>query len=197
MKHSSSPSRVRWFCRAVRQWGSGESSHVATCADCREFFAAAGALESALRRDVAGAAAAPDDGLERRILHAVRRAGAESAPGRTRTWNQSGFWVAGAAAAALAVAWVAFQRGSREVESAENSVVVTVTKDDAEALVATVNSLSGQLVDSVIPSAVAMVADNPLQREVDSIYAEARSALGFLALNFLPTAPANMPPRSG
>ena len=51
-------------------------------------------------------------------------------------------------------------------------------------------SISTLWQNSVVPSAQTLVADNPLQHELDSVYSDTRSALDFLALNFLPTAPA-------
>jgi hypothetical protein len=51
-------------------------------------------------------------------------------------------------------------------------------------------SISTLWQNSVAPSARTLVADNPLQHELDSVYSDTRSALNFLALNFLPTSPA-------
>ena len=190
MKTPSSP-RVGLVCRVVRLRGSAEPSHVAGCADCRQFFAAAAALDSALRRDAARAVTAVDDDLERRIMQAVRASAKQPTRGHARAESYRGLWTAGAALVALAFAVVILQRGPRDAEP-------KVTRADADAIVDTVNSLSDQLVDSVIPSAAALVTDNPLQTEIDSIKADAQSALGFLALNFMPTASGKTAlPRSG
>ena len=62
-----------------------------------------------------------------------------------------------------------------------------ITDAEIEALTETVNAASRGLVEKVIPATGALAADNPMQREFGAIYADARSAVGFLALNFLPT----------
>ncbi|MEO6244258.1 MAG: hypothetical protein ABIQ12_02375, partial [Opitutaceae bacterium] len=49
-----------------------------------------------------------------------------------------------------------------------------------------VGTLSRRLVETVIPTAGEFAANNPLRQEFDAIYSDARSAVGFLALNFLP-----------
>jgi hypothetical protein len=51
-------------------------------------------------------------------------------------------------------------------------------------------SISTLWQNSVVPKAQTLVVDNPLQHELDSVYSDTRSALNFLALNFLPTTPA-------
>lgn len=189
------PPRARLFCRIVRHWLSEESAHVAACADCQRFFAASRSLESALRRDSSRVSVGPDAGFEQRLLNAVRRA--EAAPAREEaSRHRNGIWVAGAALAAVAFGVFVFQRESGKLGQAE--VASGATAADAAVIVDAVQSLSDRLVETVIPSAGAMVADNPLQREFDSLQTDARSALRFLAMNFLPAAPAaGAQPRSG
>lgn len=190
------PPRARLFCRIVRHWSSEESAHVAACGDCQQFFAASRALESGLRRDASRLAVEPDAGFEQRLLNAVRRA--EAAPAREEVSRRGsgGLWLAGAALAAVACGvfvaqWDAGKRSQAEVASG-------ATAADAAVIIDAVQSLSDRLVETVIPSAGAMVADNPLQRELDSLQTDARSALRFLAMNFLPAAPAAAAqPRSG
>jgi len=191
---TSSP-RARLFCRIVRPWSSEESAHVAACADCQRFFAASRSLESGLRRDASRLASEPDAGFEQRLLNAVRRA--EAAPAREESsWHRSGLWLAGAALAAVACGVFVIQRESGKLGQTE--IAGGATAADAAVIVDAVQSLSDRLVETVIPSAGAMVADNPLQRELDSLQTDARSALRFLAMNFLPTAPAaGAQPRSG
>lgn len=188
------PSRARWSCRIVRHWSSEESSHVAACADCQRFFAAGRVLESALRRDALQHAVEPDHGFEQRLLRAVRQA--EAAPAREDGSRRSlGIWAVGAALAAVACAVIVLQRGPG---AGPGTVAAGSAAEDAALLVEAVQSLSDRMVDSVIPSAGALVADNPLQRELDSLQTDARSALRFLALNFLPAEPAaEAQPRSG
>ena len=50
-----------------------------------------------------------------------------------------------------------------------------------------VDQVSDQFWTSVVPEAVTRLQDNALQSEINSVYDSARSALDFLALNFLPT----------
>lgn len=189
------PPRARLFCRIVRHWSSEESAHVAACADCQRFFAASRSLESALRREAGRRLSEPSAGFEQRLLNAVRRA--EAAPAREEAVRRSsGLWVAGAALAAVACGVFVLQRGPGGAGTPE--VAGGVAAGDAAVIADAVKSLSDRLVDSVIPSAGAMVADNPLQRELDSLQTDARSALRFLAMNFLPAAPtAVAQPRSG
>lgn len=177
---NTSPVPSRLFCRMVRHWSGAQSSHVARCAACQEHFAVAGALEAALRRDARQSGFEPKGDMTRRIMRAVQESAAARRPAPAR--GRGGMWVLGGALAALAFSVVIFQHGVSEKPA-------QVSRADAEAIVATVNALSDQLVDTVIPTAGAIVADNPMQRELDSIYSDARSALGFLALNFLPATP--------
>jgi hypothetical protein len=73
------------------------------------------------------------------------------------------------------------------------------TAEQTAAILETVETLSTQLMESVIPRAGGIVSTNPLQEELGLVYSDMRSALDFLALNFLPTAPpsSELPPRSG
>ncbi len=185
---------ARLYCRIVRHWSAAESAHVAGCADCQEYFAAGRSLETSLRRDAARLASEPDAGFEQRLLHAVRRA--EAAPARATMQRGNGLWIAGGAMAAIACGvFVMQQRGPGGRSTTE--VASAVTSQDAAMVVEVVQSLSNRLVDSVIPSAGALVADNPLQRELDSLQTDARSALRFLAMNFLPAVPDTVQPKSG
>lgn len=189
------PLRARLFCRIVRHWSSEESAHLAACVDCQQFFAASRALESGLRRDASRLAVEPDAGFEQRLLNAVRRA--EAAPAREEAFrHRSGLWLAGAALAVVACGVFVAQREAGKRSQTE--VASGATAADAAVIIDAVQSLSDRLVETVIPSAGAMVADNPLQRELDSLQTDARSALRFLAMNFLPAAPAAAAqPRSG
>lgn len=192
MKTPPRPSRL--ICRAVRHWSAPTSAHVQTCADCQEFFARAQSLENSLRRDAARWPSEADAGLEQRILHAVGRAQRQGVRGAGTSSPWQNFLIAGGALAAAALVAVVFFR-STPLEPER------VTRADAEMMIATVQSLSTRLdevVETAIPSAGALVADNPLQRELDSLQTDARSALRFLALNFLPVAPEPAAqPRSG
>jgi len=190
---TSKPSpRVRLVCRVVRQWcavtGQAEPRHAATCPDCRAYFETGDAVEGALRRDAGAwsqAAPAQSAGFERELLRSIREAAV--APAATRTaggaWRSFGVAMA-ACAVVVGIGYVQFGGGTLRRDVPDTTIAA-----ETAVVMETVESLSLGLVETVIPSAGALVADNPLQREFDSIYADARSVLGFLALNFLPTAP--------
>ncbi|HWA09016.1 MAG TPA: hypothetical protein VG838_06060 [Opitutaceae bacterium] len=179
MKAESSPSR--FYCRVVRQWFSpaGASRHAESCADCRRYFQAVAHLESALRRDAVRFAPPAPAGLEQGIMRTIRAA---AVPARRRprphpAWIASGSFV-GIAAVALAVFLVQVPRTVKTDGVAGNQ--------PSSRSAATGDSLSDQLFNAVVPPAGDLVANNPLQNELDSVYTGARSALDFLALNFMP-----------
>jgi hypothetical protein len=146
------------------------------CADCRAYVAATETLDLALRRSAPAQATTtpePSTGFEQRLLNAVR---APATPKPSRASHLG--WAA--ATALTAVVAVAFIRPA-------GGPAGNPTKEEMAMLTAAVSNASRGLVENVIPSTGALVADNPLQREFGAIAADARSALGFLAMNFLPT----------
>jgi hypothetical protein len=160
----------------------GRSRHIETCADCRQFFHAADDLESALRRDAARFAPVPPEGLERRIMQAVERSTRTARPAR----SPLALILAGSAVAAVAL--IAFFVKHPAFPGRD----ITVTNQTAQVNDALVvaKSISTLWQNSVVPSAQTLMVENPLQHELDSVYSDTRSALNFLALNFLPTTPA-------
>ena len=191
---SSSRPAPRLSCRVVRLWSaltdSATPGHAASCSECREYFRTAHALEHALRREATPTTPASPGREENQIretLRAVRNAA--PAPAEPHHWRRA--LATGVATAALAVVMVHFNRGPIGSPSVTENTFTPAA--DAALLADTVKDLSSEFVDEVIPSAGALVANNPLQREFDSIYADARSALGFLALNFLPVLPESSP----
>lgn len=187
--------RTRFTCRIVRRWcaltEAAAPQHAARCVACQEYFAAVASLEEALRRDALRSTPLPSIGFEQRILSTVRTSGRElevAAPRRT-AWLPAWTGFAALVAVALVLAWS--NRPPRP------PVDLRSTAADAALVVDTVENLSSQLVDSVIPTTAQFVARNPLQQEASSLYADARSAIGFLAMNFLPKGKDNAPPRSG
>lgn len=181
MKNTSS-SRPRFVCRIVRQWSAvaagGGARHAESCADCQAYFESAAALDSAFRREAGAWAQAmpePSVGFEHRLLRAVAQPAVSAAT--KRPWVGYGAWAA-TAAFAVAVAFVFFRPSSGPTRASN--------QENAAMLVSAVESVSRGLMETVIPTTGALVARNPMQREFDAIYSDARSALGFLALNFLP-----------
>jgi hypothetical protein len=180
--------KPRFTCRIVRLWsvlsGQPQSRHATTCAGCRSYFAALDDLESGLRRDagVANASRSTDD-FAQQIIRTIRAE--TSNPTRQAPSVKGRMWTFGGLAIAACLAFVVSLKFSPR--SADRVIGNPSTADGAEVIVSAVQSLSSGLVDSVIPSAGELVATNPLQQELGSVYSDVRSALDFLALNFLPT----------
>lgn len=178
--NSPASSRPRFVCRFARLWHAPDSAaaapapHVARCAACREYFATAARFDARLHSAAASEAVEVSAGLERRIIQAVARAQ------RPAARSPAGFrWLAGAAAAAvaLAVAFIARDHApapARPIAAGPAAVALdpAATTPDWE---------------TVVPTARALAAENPLQTELNSVYSDARTALRFLALNFLPS----------
>ena len=206
------PPSVRFACRLVRLRsalagpGPAVARHVAGCAECRAHFAAGAALDARLRQGARAAiasppataasaagtvppadraavgSAAPRTGFESDLLRAVRQARAEAAvaapPARRSPWVRAGLWSAGVACAVFAIAvLVGYGTGRRST---------AVLAAESAAMADVVRAASTRLVDTVIPVAGTAVADNPLQHELGAVAADVRSALDFLAMNFLP-----------
>jgi hypothetical protein len=175
----------RLLCRAVRPWHAatgGGARHIEACADCRAYFAAAEALDLTLRRRAPAwseaTTPAPSTGFEQRLLNAVRTP-APAAPRPARASHLG--WAAATALTAMVA--VAFFRPP-------GASPTRVTEAEVALLTQAVNTASRGLVEKVIPTTGALVANNPMQREFGALYADARSAVSFLAMNFLPAAPA-------
>jgi hypothetical protein len=143
-------------------------------------------LETGLRLDAARAAlpvSSPD--FAPQIIRSVRETASEATAEAHSTLRRS--WMLGGLAATAVLAAIVISTNLRPRFGGPATTNLT-TADGTAVLVSAVQSLSTGLVDSVIPSAGALVAENPLQRELGSVYSDVRSALDFLALNFLPTA---------
>jgi hypothetical protein len=192
--------RSRLLCRLARFWcaiggapRNPVARHLEHCAACRAFLAAGDHLEHLLRRDAARHAGEAPPGLERRIHWAVASSGA-IAPRRSgspsRTPARTGplpTWVLGATAALAALAAGLFLlRPPTPSKPAEADLI--------QVSVALLTSLPGRLADTLPAPGTTLAPPNPL-REFDAACADTRSALRFLALNFLPAAPPP-PPRS-
>lgn len=195
---SSMTDRPRLACRVVQGWaavagdgaapraGAWGARHVAACEDCGRFFARGDALETSLRRGAMALSAEAVPGLEQRINDAVARSvrmGTAVPPSRE---GFSGFamgsWALAGAAASVAVALLVSQqmKSPRDAGRPEGLVTAPVPA----------GTVAGDgLLDGLSPDATALLQGEPLRREVDAMYSDARSALGFLALNFLPKSP--------
>jgi hypothetical protein len=115
-------------------------------------------------------------------MQAIDRSTRTARPTRSPlTWILAGSAVAAVALIAFFVKYQAISGGNGTEKDR------TVQVNDALVMAKSISTLWQ---NSVAPSAQTLVADNPLQHELDSVYSDTRSALNFLALNFLPTFPA-------
>ena len=180
MKHGSS----RWSCQLVRSFnavftaGDGAGSrHIATCAACQAYYAATSTLEDALRAEARQSPVAPN-GLHAGIMRAVAESTAGSQP-RPRTSSLAPWLIA--AAACVAVAFVSLRwQPDREAASPTSVALADVSTIGTLVSNATGWSRIAEPVQSVLD-------DASLRSEADLMYANARSAVSFLALNFLPS----------
>jgi hypothetical protein len=173
----------RFVCRVTRGWistfgsaGAAErSGHVAGCEDCQAFFAADDELERMLRREAVSARAQPSPMLEQKILHAVRRS---TAPAPRRSPAP---WLSFAGAAAAVALGVVVVRNSGSVSSDKSFVAPTAQ----ELTQFFGDAIPDNLFTEMRPQAEAILNQNPLQNELDAVTANARTAVRFLAKNFL------------
>jgi len=181
MKKPTIP-QVRFTCRLVRGCisvfgdttagaprGPG-ASHVAACMDCQQFFGACDELELALKRDAARQAQDAPAGLEQRIVRAVKLSTPEP---RSRVVRPFSFALAGVAACAALTVLVLQRQSPAPRPAAPTNPVIA----------------AGDVWTLLRPSADALLSGDPLQREADAVVSDARSAVRFLELNFLPTPP--------
>lgn len=183
------PGRPRLICRWTRfraalanDSSCRERQHCATCADCRAYFAAMNQFESSLRRDAVAAGGRAPATMETRIMNAVQRA---ERPNR-RPQRSFGLALAGLAAVAMAAVVMVRIQPSGHVD----------VRGEA-ASIQDVLVVAQQLPDQIAtlrPSAMKLLTDNSLQTEIASVQSDARSALDFLALNFLPATPKETAP---
>jgi predicted anti-sigma-YlaC factor YlaD len=185
MNSANSFPRASLSCRAVRAWSAlsasaATSSHVKSCPACAEYFRAAGAFDAQLRHEARHTAPSIPPGLELRVMQAIEASHVRREPRReyTPTWRPAGLLAAALACVAIVFFIGRTLRNDRGAEPNAEDLVVMF--DTAEAI-------SGKLWNEVLPSATTAVSENPLQQELNSVVTGARSALDFLALNFLPT----------
>jgi hypothetical protein len=118
--------------------------------------------------------------IEQRVIDAVRRSARQPARSESSRRALGPLLIAGAVASVALVALVLrmtpFFRAAEKVRPAALAAV-ELTADE---------TMSPSGWERVQPEAIALLEGEPLRREVDAVYADARSALGFLALNFLP-----------
>ena len=175
----------RLACRVLRGGrallGDGFGArHVAACEGCRQFFDAGDELEFQLQRAAKRQRPPVPAGLERRIAEAVHRS-ARAEPTRRRRSMAAGISFAAAAACVALVVFVS-QKSPAPKPGAE---IVSVGATPAAGIAS--DSMFDRWWSGLQPSAGAVLDGQPLQTEAAAVYSDARSALGFLALNFMPS----------
>jgi hypothetical protein len=193
---NTSDDSPRFVCRVTRGWistfgsaGAAErSDHVAACENCQAFFAADDELERMLRREAVSERALPSPMLEQKIFHAVRRS---TAPAPRRSPSP---WLSFAGAAAAVALGIVVVRNSGPVASGHDPVVAPTAKEVADYFA---DVIPDNLFTEMRPQAEAILNQNPLQNELDAVTANARTAVRFLAKNFLTTTAVENLPASG
>jgi predicted anti-sigma-YlaC factor YlaD len=170
--------------------GTRPSGHVAHCADCQAYYRTADTLVGQLRQSALKQAQPSPDDLAQRIARAVR----QSAPRPVRRRAPALSWSTLAGVSTIAVAALSLfivrqnpGKPTTQTTVANQQTDLTISSADVTMLVNDVDALRSRLLASVEPTAKTLAEQNPLTQELDSVQADARSALGFLALNFLPS----------
>jgi hypothetical protein len=170
------------------------AGHVATCEECQAFFSTCDELDLALTRDAAREWQEAPTNLEQNILRVVRlQDDRRREPTAARASRLLG-WTLTGAVACLALAIVARQdrfvpvRGPADPVAHVAAPPAAVSSDPAvlEAARQFIAAVPTDLFDEMRPRAQAVLQQDPLQNEVAALKSDARLAVRFLALNFLP-----------
>lgn len=143
-------------------------------------------LETRLRAEARAMRVVPPEGLEQCISAAVwrEREANQAAPAqrepRRRSFRFFSPALAGLITSTCAIALVVLWHDRVEERRAREAA-------DIRYLVDTVQTLPARLASTELPVARTIAVAEPLAREIESVQADARSALGFLAANFLPS----------
>jgi hypothetical protein len=181
-------SHPRLLCRVVRGWSmiagdpatGAAARHVAACPACQRFFAASSALDARLRAAAPRQAQALPAGFEQRLERALapltREAttAAEADSGVGSRWVLWSFFGSAATVAAALAVFVLM----RPVDAPPVGPEFAIDRP-AETPALEISPASGGVL-------LGLAQENPLQREIDHVYADAQDALRFLALNFIP-----------
>jgi hypothetical protein len=183
----SHPPRPSLLCRLAR-WSATATSlgarHLDDCPECHAWATRAAEFDRLLARDAKIVKSAPaPDGLEQLVMAGIARRSTRGARAHrsTRPWLWSIALVGTAACAALFVMRIPSPDTPRV--AAEE---LELRPEELAQVVASVAALPGEIGARVVPPAARLAQDNPLLSEIDSVRSDARSALAFLALNFLP-----------
>jgi len=162
------------------------SRHIARCAACQEFFRHGEALERSLRGEACALVQTLPAGLDQRIITVIRAAATHRV--KRRAFPMVGAALSAAAALVLLGLWILRPIPPRNVDRHE-----TIAGDVGTARGFAAPQLLDRFWNSLPESADTLLDRNPLRKEADAVYADARSAVQFLALNFLPTTTAGPP----
>ncbi|MGH8019789.1 MAG: hypothetical protein ACREIA_16205 [Opitutaceae bacterium] len=168
------------------------SAHTETCASCQAWFAAEAALDEQLARESRPLTRRPaPEGIEQLVMAGIRarQQSARNSTRRSAPRRRGLVFGSALAATAAAVAVIFLARDPAPSPDSEYNMAAAETwqPEEVAAMVASVEAIPGRLRATLVPSATRLANANPLMNEVDSVYADARSALDFLALNFLPS----------
>jgi len=184
----SSTAKKRFICRVVRLKLAlvGEAAeptgHVKNCPDCQAYFHTDILLENTLRHSAPAEKQPVPADLAATILRAVH----QSTPPPRRSHVPAWTALAGATAV-VALSFFATNRSvSMRPAPSQNQPPAELRPADIAKLVTNVDQLRLRLLNTVEPAAEKFTTENPLTQELQSARADARSALGFIALNFLP-----------
>lgn len=196
---NSSSNNSRFICRLARRcsvlFGSSETlgeggwagRHIEHCADCQAFYAANDEFDALLKADARRSAAAPA-GLENAIIAGFRQSSPRQERAIERRRSRSPmFAFAGAAMVAAALA-VAFTLSLNKPKPKNDLVESGATPEDVQQTLEAARGASQTLWASVKPSAEVLKEADPLNHELNSVFSDARNAVNFLALNFVPNA---------
>lgn len=186
-----------WSCRLVRFGASlsrdGDAAswvrrHADACPSCQQHFATAASFEQQLRASAPSRSVAPRASLEHDIMREIMAA----APDRASAWSRDvpsrssrprrvwpAFALAASAACAVALVFVQRPRHGNPPPSPAPRV---------ESVVSATTPSSASWTQLATPVRT-LLNEDPLQSEAQQVVAEARSAVDFLALNFLPNPP--------
>jgi hypothetical protein len=193
---NNSTGKTRFICRVVRfqtalsVGASKPTGHAANCPECRAYFRADSALVTSLRGAAVQETQRIPDDLAAKIALAVR----QSAPSPRRSRRPVALSLfAGATAALVMAIFVVRENLPIQPTAPKNQAATEISSRDMAGLVSDVDQLRIRFMDSVEPAATKLATQNPLAQELKSVQADARSALGFLALNFIPSGSARSP----
>jgi hypothetical protein len=195
---NNSTGKTRFICRVVRfqtaLFGrpSKATGHAANCPECQSYFHANSTLVTNLRRAAVQENQRTPDDLAAKIALAVR----QSTPGQKRSRRPVALSLFAGATAALAMAvFVVRENLPIRPTAHKNQSALEISSSDVADIVSDVDQLRIRFMNSVEPTATKLAAQNPLAQELKSVQADARSALGFLAINFIPSDTTQSPVR--